>query len=94
MKSIINNEKRCYVCGCYGSIEEHHIFFGRANRKKSEQYGLKVYLCVEHHRASPGGVHGGNKELNYALKRIGQQHFEKTHTREEFMQEFGKNYLD
>jgi hypothetical protein len=28
-----------------------------------------------------------------ALHKIGQEHFEETHTREEFRKEFGKSYL-
>lgn len=35
---------RCWLCGRWGWLEEHHIF-GGANRKKSEKYGLKVGLC-------------------------------------------------
>ena len=35
---------RCWLCGRWGWLEEHHIF-GGANRKKSEKYGLKR-LCL------------------------------------------------
>lgn len=41
MKSIIQREKQCLICGSW-NIEDHHIFFGNANRKQSEKYGLKV----------------------------------------------------
>ena len=92
MKSIVQNEKRCYVCDAYGYLEEHHIFHGTANRKKSEKHGLKVYLCYLHHRDNVIGVHF-NKELDLALKKKAQEIFEKQHSREEFMQEFGKSYL-
>ena len=37
---------RCWLCGRYGLMEEHHIFSG-ANRKLSEKYGLKVMMSVE-----------------------------------------------
>ena len=30
--------------------EEHHVVFGAGQRQLSEEYGLKVYLCREHHR--------------------------------------------
>jgi len=92
MKSKMQSEKRCYICDAYGYVEEHHIFFGTANRKKSERYGLKVYLCYMHHRDSVIGVHF-NRELDLSLKKKAQKIFEKEHSREEFMQEFGKNYL-
>ena len=41
------NDKRCFLCGRNDTgdpLERHHIF-GGANRKKSEKYGLVVYLC-------------------------------------------------
>lgn len=93
MKSIIQTEKRCYICDACGYVEEHHIFHGTANRKLSEKHGLKVYLCYMHHRDTVSGVHF-NSELDTKLKRIGQQYYEKQHSREEFMREFGKNYLE
>ena len=39
--------KRCFLCGATGGadpLDRHHIFPGTANRKKSEKYGLVVYL--------------------------------------------------
>ena len=38
------------------------------------------------------GVHA-NKALDIELKRMAQRKFEEKHTREEFMREFGRNYL-
>jgi hypothetical protein len=73
------------------NLQCHHIFGGTANRKKSEQYGLKVWLCYEHHLGKEG-VHYNKKMMDY-LHRIGQMKFEETHTRENFRQEFGKSYL-
>ena len=95
MRSIIEPPKasECYVCGARGYLEVHHVFFGTAYRKKADKFGLKVHLCQPHHRGSKVGVHF-NKELDIKLKQIGQQAFEKTRSREQFMQEFGKNYLD
>lgn len=94
MKSIIQKERMCLICGSY-NVEEHHIFFGKSKRKLSEKYGLKVWLCNYHHTGSNIAVHGkdGDK-LNKELKQLGQKAFEWQHTREEFMQIFGKNYLD
>lgn len=93
MKSIIQNNRRgiCYICKSVTQTEEHHIF-GAANRRWSERYGLKVYLCPYCHRDNKNGVHG-NKEAADQLHRIGQSAFEREHTRQEFMQIFGKNYL-
>lgn len=91
MKSIIQKEKRCFLCGSIRNLEKHHIF-GGANRKWSEKYGLTVELCPICHRDNQEGVHG-NREKMDALHRIGQEAFEKTHTREEFRGIFGKSYL-
>ena len=90
MKSIVQEEKACLFCG-RTPTEEHHCF-GGANRKLSEKYGLKVYLCHEHHNEPPFGVHF-NKENMDMVRRIAQRKFEETHTREEFIKIFGRNYL-
>ncbi len=94
MKSIIQNKKQCYVCGLYRPVEEHHVFFGNANRKVSEENGFKVYLCYEHHRGTVG-VHG---KYGYALDlRLKQdceiRYINQGHTKEEFIKLIGKNYL-
>lgn len=93
MKSIIQSDyDRCYEPGCECTwLEEHHIF-GGSNRKWSEKYGLKVRLCHWHHNEPPDGVHH-NKEMADKYHSLGQEAFERTHTRQEFMKIFGRNYL-
>lgn len=92
-KSIIQEEKRCIICHSI-KVEEHHVFFGTANRKLSEKNGLKVWLCREHHRGTRG-VHGRDgKRLDTYLKELAQSTFEKNNNRENFIQIFGRNYLD
>lgn len=91
MNSILQEDKKCFICGKYITLQCHHIFGGTANRRKSEKYGLKVWLCFEHHLGRDG-VHY-NKILMDSLHRIGQKEFEKNHTREEFIKEFGRGYL-
>lgn len=91
MKSILQNNKECIVC-LNPNVEEHHIFYGVANRKLSEKYGLKVYLCPEHHRGT-NGVHGKNgKILNDKLKKFAQTKFEEANPGVEFKEIFGRNY--
>lgn len=71
------------------ALEEHHIFKGR-NRQKSEAYGLKVWLCHEHHAE----LHGKDgHDLDLYLQRVGQMKFEETGSREDFRREFGKSYI-
>lgn len=88
MKSIIQKNKKCWCCGTTYGLESHHVFFGSANRKQSEKYGLKVWLCREHHHE----VHH-NHALDINIKTYCQRTFEETHSREEFRQIFGKSWL-
>lgn len=94
MKSIIQDKRECYKTRRTTDIHEHHIFYGTANRKNSEKYGLKVYLTGEYHNLSNKGVHF-DKAFDTELKQVGQRAFEKTHgDRQEFIKIFGRNYLD
>ena len=92
MKSIIQNEKKCFFCGTTQNLHDHHIFFGTSNRKQSERYGMKVWLCQEHHTGS-AGVHF-NRDVDLALKELAQRTFEKViGDREIFRERFGKSWL-
>ena len=95
MKSIIQKKKICYICNKNVLLEEHHCIFGNANRKKSEQDGLKVFLCQEHHRGR-FGVHGKNgHELDMMLKKTAEktwlEYYNKTI--DDFIERYGRNYL-
>ena len=91
--SIVQSEKVCFLCGRTGNLERHHIFFGTSNRKNADKYGLTVWLCGDTcHRCGKNAVHQ-NRLTDLYLKEQGQRAFEKTHTREEFIQIFGKSYL-
>lgn len=91
-KSIMQTNKECYVCKTTRNLEEHHIFAG-AYRKKSEHYGLKVWLCHEHHTGR-SGVHSGNKWLAERLKSHAQAIFEQTHPELNFRKIFGRNWKE
>ena len=92
MNSILQTQKKCYMCENL-NVEEHHIYFGTGLRAISEKYGFKVWLCAYHHRGT-NGVHGKNgNEFNRYLKQCCQLEFEKTHTREKFIEIIGRNYL-
>lgn len=92
MESILQTEKEDYLSGRTYLLEKHHIFFGTSNRKMSEKYGFWVWLTAENHRESKNAVHQ-NREMDLLLKRIAQNKFEETHTRDEFMKIIGRNYL-
>lgn len=93
MKSILQNEKECFVCKTTIWLELHHVF-GGANRKRSEKDGLTVYLCHYHHNEPPQGVHHNRKNMDslraYAEKKW-LEHYGKTV--EEFIKAYGRNYL-
>ena len=89
MKSIMQQNNECYLCGSGYMLECHHIFGGIANRKISERVGLTVLLCHNCHER----LTRIDYSANTYLKELGQKEYEKTHTREEFIKLFGKNYL-
>lgn len=92
-KSIISNERVCWVCKTPYGLHRHHVYEGVANRKLSEKYGCWVYLCYMHHTGDHG-VHF-NKPMDTRLKKYTQEQFEaKIGTREDFRRIFGKSYLD
>ena len=83
----------CFICGCYGVVERHHIF-GGALRKKSERYGLVVPLCHSCHNEQPYGVHHNAKAMQ-KLHKYGQRKAmaENGWNIDDFRREFYKNYL-
>lgn len=91
MKSLISNEKACYVCGC-PVVHKHHIFYGTANRRLSEEYGCWVWLCPYHHNMSKEGVHF-NRELDLQIKKECQECWEQVHgSRADFIKVFGRSW--
>lgn len=82
---------RCIFTGsCI--VERHHIF-GKFNKKRSEKYGFVVPLRPDYH---PNGAQAGKdaKEIDLKLKTMAQEYYEEHYgTREDFIREFGRNYL-
>jgi len=91
-ESIICNDRQCFRCGTTQGLHRHHVISGRF-RNKSEKYGLWVYLCVEHHTGDTGVHSAKGRSYNMYLRKIAQERFEMTHTHEEWMKEFKRNYL-
>ena len=89
--------KSCWLCGRNGAadpLDKHHIF-GGANRKKSEKYGLVVYLCHHDcHIFGPDAAHN-NASTMQKLHEYGQKKAMKEQgmTLDQFIETFGKNYL-
>lgn len=100
--SLLQESKMCFICGKLGEgLHKHHIFYGTANRKVSDEDLMCVYLCPQHHNMSSQGVHF-NKDLDLKLKqhaeKIWLEHYtDKDLSMEErinmFIKRYGKNYL-
>ena len=88
-KSVIQSEKRCFICGAVDGLEEHHCLFGNA-RKKCEADGLKVWLCWKCHR----NLHEKGVGM-LVLKMLAEAVWIVYHnsTVEGFIKRYGKNYL-
>ena len=88
---------RCFLCGRNGAedpLDGHHVF-GGSYRRKSEKYGLVVYLCHNRcHIFGPSSVHRSGAQMR-RLRRYGQLKCmrEQGWSEERFIQEFGKSYL-
>ena len=96
--SIIQTDREhCFLCGMNASLEAldcHHVY-GGSNRKKSEKYGLKVYI---HHNKchifGPDSVHK-NAKVNNAVKSVVQKRAMEYYgwSVDDFIRIFGKSYL-
>lgn len=93
VKSLLQRNKACYICGTTLNLHLHHIFYGTANRSLSDADGCVVYLCQAHHTGARG-VHF-NKKLDLSLKMKCEQAYLKHYNKtiDDFIQRYGKNYL-
>ncbi len=96
-KSIIQADREhCFICGRnshadYFGLDEHHVF-GGANRKRSEAFGLKVYIC--HDRCHLNGVHKDaelNRKVQAVVQKRAMQHYGWSIA--DFINIFGRNYI-
>ncbi len=105
MKSIIVNPEYmgyCLICG-RPYVEIHHVFGGAANRRLSEEDGLVMPLCPEHHNSGAMSVHMSH-EMKALSHMVGQLAYElelvstgaaksKDEARGMFQSRYGKSYL-
>ena len=90
-KSILQSEKQCFFCGTTLNLERHHCIHGTAGRRIADKLGLTIWLCSEHHRGKYSPHQ--DREVDLRLKRFAQSCYEDKHSREEWMQKVGRNYL-
>ena len=93
MKSIIQDNKECFMTGDTSNLHKHHIYFG-ANRKVSEEYGFWCWLRWDCHIAnSPNPTPHNDRQTDLNLKRYCQSLYEEKHSREEFIKLIGRSYI-
>lgn len=89
MRSVLQDEKRCFLCGSVVGLELHHCLHG-SRRKIADRYGLTVWLCRECHTGR-NGVHF-NAEKDLMLKRYAQKKYTEEYG-DNWMEIVGKSYL-
>ena len=96
--SILQDDNTyCYLCGMNSNLEPldlHHVF-NKADKKKSEKYGLMVYLHHSKcHIFGKNSVHQ-NANVNRALKAKAQEKAMEYYgwSADDFRNIFGRNYL-
>lgn len=87
-KSIMQDEKECYITGSTVQLDKHHCFLG-CRRKAAEEWGCWVWLRHDIHM----DAHDRDGELLRRLQRDCQIEFERRWGHQKFMEVFGKNYL-
>lgn len=90
-KSIMQNERKCLICGRDDYLHLHHVFAG-SYRQKSDEWGCVVWLCPYHHNGSMNSIHA-NSKMDKRLRRETQLKFEELYGHDKFMEEFGRSWL-
>ena len=80
----------CYICG-KNPTDTHHCLHGAGRRQLAEEDGLYVKLC----RGCHDRIHfGDGHKIDLFLEQEAQEVYEKKHTRQDFMDRYGKNYME
>ena len=84
---LTDNLEVCFICGKPKNAL-HEVYEG-SSRLNSMKQGMVMPLCFYHHQM----IHS-NRQLALQYKILFQKEFEKTHTRDEWINIFLKNYKD
>lgn len=91
-QNILGGEDHfCFYCKKFCDTARHEIFYGTGRRELCKEDGLWVPLCPYHHDFEHQV--GLEFESGKTLKQVGQHAYERTHSREEFIKRYGRNYL-
>lgn len=80
---LTDNLDKCYICGSKKC--DLHEIFGGCRRQKSIEHKLVIPICRNDH--------SNIKNFENWLHKTAKKKFEETHTREEFIKEFGKSFI-
>ena len=92
-KSIMQEEKVCYLTGSKVRLVLHHCIPGIANRRKADKYGLVVWLNADVHN----WIHSSDRKGIAMLKKLkqdAQRRFIETYGEDLWWKTFHKNYLE
>ena len=87
--SVQDDTSRCFLCGREGYLHEHHVMNGKGWRRLSDEDRLVVYLCPKCHDY----IHS-NADARKFLKAQAEMVYLETHTFNEWMKRYGKNYIE
>lgn len=88
-KSIMQEEKECFVTGTVRNLDMHHCFHG-SRRKAADRWGCWCWLNHDVHM----DLHSRNTALDRQIKAECQRRFETLYGHKKFMDVFGKSYLE
>lgn len=101
-KSIIQKDGGyCYLCRLENRrrntilLQTHHVIFGAGRREKSEEDGLTVRLCPEHH-AQVHRCDDLRKMLSYTAQKAWENENRQRYgdeTRRKWMERYGRSYI-
>lgn len=93
-KSIVQNNKECFLCGTNKDLEKHHLLMGAKHRSLADEDGLWIWLCHFHHTGSKTESAHFNEMFRRQFQKKAQIAYEKhIGTREQFIERYGENYL-
>ena len=91
MKSIIQENKSCFICGSTQNLQRHHTWHGTANRRLADEDGLTVLLCMNCHIA----LHDKGVNDRFLME-IGERAWlrETGKTVDDFIKRYGRNVIE